>query len=296
MSRQAILLRADGSHALGLGHVARLAALLEEIDPSVAEPIALFGGDAAVTAWTRAQRVTAEIRPWTTAEVIAAAVDRRARAVVIDGPALAAALLPPLTTAGIRTVLIDDAGDAVPPVDAVVNHNFHAPALDARYPTARLRLLGRSYLLLRRAIRRFPRGACRPRDGSRLRVLVSFGGSDPVGATARIIGLVPAARRLDLVVIIGPGYRDQSALQIAGKAAVAAGHSLEVRDNPADPGELIVTADAAICSAGGTLGELAYLGCPALGFAIVPDQRAPATSQARSGLIAGGSSLADLDD
>jgi spore coat polysaccharide biosynthesis predicted glycosyltransferase SpsG len=296
VSRPAILLRADGSHALGLGHLARLSALLEEIDPSVAEPVALFGADAAVAAWARGQRVPAVIRPWTTDEVVAAATERRARAVVVDGPALAAALLPPLAAAGIRTVLIDDAGDAVPPVDAVVNHNFHAPALDARYPAARLRLLGRSYLLLRRAIRRFPRGACRPRDGARLRVLVSFGGSDPVGATARIVGLMPADRRLDLVVIIGPGYRDQPALQLAGKAAVAAGHTLEVRDNPGDPGELFVTADAAICSAGGTLGELAYLGCPALGFAIVPDQLAPATSQARSGLIAGGASLADADD
>ena len=52
MTRPVILLRADASHGLGLGHVARLAALLEEIDPSVAEPIALFGGDPAnVRAW-----------------------------------------------------------------------------------------------------------------------------------------------------------------------------------------------------------------------------------------------------
>ncbi|HEX8108250.1 MAG TPA: hypothetical protein VF516_11010, partial [Kofleriaceae bacterium] len=49
-----------------------------------------------------------------------------------------------------------------------------------------------------------------------------------------------------------------------------------------------VTADAAVCAAGSTLAELAYLGCPALGFAIVPDQVLPATSQARGGLIAGG--------
>src|SRR4051812_41616846 len=240
MTRPVILLRADASHGLGLGHVARLSALLEEIDPSVAEPIARFGGDDAVAAWSRAQRVAAEIRPWTTAEVVAAAIDRRARAVVVDGPALAAALLPPLAAAGIRTVLIDDAGDAALPVDTVVNHNFHAPALAASYPTARCRLLGRSYLLVRRAIRRFPRGACRPRDGARLRVLVSFGGSDPPGATARVLGLIPPGRPLDLIVITGPGYRDQSALHAAGKAALAAGHTLEVRHTPSDPGELFV--------------------------------------------------------
>jgi spore coat polysaccharide biosynthesis predicted glycosyltransferase SpsG len=296
VTRPAVLLRADASHAIGLGHVARLCAVFEEIDPAVAEPIALLGGDDAVVEWSRAQRLPAQIGRWTTDDVLAATATRQIHAVVVDGPQLAAALLPPLAERGIRTVLIDDGGHCVLPVDTVVNHNFHAPVLADGYPTARHRLLGRDYLLVRRAIRRYPRGACRPRDVSRLRVVVSFGGSDPVGATARIIGLVPTNRPLELVVITGPGYRDQRALHAAAKAAAAGGHAIEVRHNPDDPAELLVTADAAICSAGGTLGELAYLGCPALGFAIVPDQVQAARSQANSGLIAGGCTLAEIDD
>ena len=43
MTRPAILFRADASHALGLGHVARLCALVDEVDPAAANPIALFG-------------------------------------------------------------------------------------------------------------------------------------------------------------------------------------------------------------------------------------------------------------
>ncbi|TMQ09139.1 MAG: hypothetical protein E6J90_38635 [Deltaproteobacteria bacterium] len=296
MTRPAILFRADASHALGLGHVARLCALLEEVDPAAANPIALFGGDDTVAAWTRSQSVSAQIRPWTTAEVLAAAVMHGARTVVIDGPELAAALIPPLAARGIRTILIDDHGHCALPADAVVNHNFHAPVLAASYPAARLRLLGRNYLLLRRAIRRYTRGTCRPRDIERLRVIVSFGGSDPVGATARIVGLIPSNRPLDLVVLIGPGYRDDRTLHRAAKAAVAAGHSIEVCRDPADPASLFITADAAICSAGGTLGELAYLGCPTLGLAIVPDQILPARSQVRSGMIACGRALAEADD
>ena len=50
MTRPVILFRADASHGLGLGHVARLCALIEEIDPAAAEPVALFGGDDAVAA------------------------------------------------------------------------------------------------------------------------------------------------------------------------------------------------------------------------------------------------------
>ena len=69
-----------------------------------------------------------------------------------------------------------------------------------------------------------------------------------------------------------------------------------MRRSPDDPGALFATADAAICSAGGTLGELAFLGCPALAYAIVPDQILPARSQLRDGLIAGGRNWANLED
>lgn len=296
MTRPAILFRADASHTLGLGHVARLCAVLEEVDPATANPIALFGGDDTVSSWTRGQGVAADIRAWTTGEVLAAATVHGARTVVVDGPELAADLIPPLAARGIRTVMIDDRGHCSLPADAVVNPNFHAPVLAASYPGARIRLLGRNYLLLRRAIRRYTRGSCRPRDAERLRVIVSFGGSDPVGATARVVGLIPPSRPLDLVVLIGPGYRDDRTLHRAAKAAVAAGHTIEVCRDPSDPASLFITADAAICSAGGTLGELAYLGCPALGLAIVPDQIIPARSQLRNGLIAGGRNLGETDD
>ena len=296
MTRPAILFRADASHAMGLGHVARLCALIEEIDPAAAEPIALFGGDDTAAVWLHGQGLATNVRPWTTDDVLAAADRPDLRAVVVDGPELADALIPALLARRVRTVLIDDRGHCALPVDTVVNHNFHAPVLASSYSAAHRCLLGRDYLLLRRAIRRYTRGSCRPRDIARLRVVVSFGGSDPVGATARIVELVPSNRPLDLLVITGPGYRDDRALHAAAKAAVAAGHTIEVRHDPPDPGALFIAADAAICSAGGTLGELAYLGCPALGFAIVRDQVLAARSQARGGLIASGRSLADTDD
>ena len=296
MTRPAIVFRADASHAIGLGHVARLCAVIEEVEPSGARPLLMFDGDDALAPWLQHHGLGAEIKPWTTDEVVAAAAAPGVRAVVIDGPALAATLAPVLAGRGVRTVVIDDRGDFAPSVDAVVNHNFHAPALAGSYPGARLRLLGRKYLMLRRAIRRYTRGACRPSDATRLRIVVTFGGSDPVGATARVVSLLPADRALALHVIIGPGFRDHEALRCAAAIATAAGHTIEVVRDPRDPGGLFVTADAAICSAGGTLGELAYLGCPALGFAIVADQVAPAHSQVRSGLIAGGRTWSQLDD
>jgi UDP-2,4-diacetamido-2,4,6-trideoxy-beta-L-altropyranose hydrolase len=296
MTRPAIVFRADASHAVGFGHVARLCALIEEVAAAGAEPIVMFDGDHALAAWIDHHGLTAQIRPWTPADVLAAAADHRFRAIVIDGPALAAALTPTLADRSIRTVVIDDRGDCALPVDTIVNHNFHAPALALTYPTARVRLLGRSYLMLRRAIRRHDRGACRPRQNARLRILITFGGSDPVGATARALRLIPTERPCDLIVIAGPGFRDFEGLQRGVAAATAARHTVEIVRDPHDPASLFVSADAAICAAGGTLGELAYLGCPAAAFAIVPDQIAGAQAQAQARLIAGGQVWSYADD
>ncbi|HET7506448.1 MAG TPA: hypothetical protein VFK02_35760 [Kofleriaceae bacterium] len=300
MTRPRVVLRADASHAIGVGHVARIAALVEamtdDAGPHRAEPVALIDGDPALGPWLAGRGIPAPPRPVSTDDVLAAAAGPGVRAVVIDGPPLAAALAPALLARGVRTVVIDDRGDLPLPVSAVVNHNFHAPALADTYPAAQLRLLGRRYLLLGRAIRRHPRGACRPRASARLRVVVSFGGSDPVGATARTLRLVPPDRPLALIVLLGPGFRDHAPLAAAAAAARAAGHHVALISSPGDPGPLFVAADAAICAAGGTLGELAYLGCPALAFAIVADQVAGASAQTRAGLIAGGAPWSETSD
>lgn len=362
--RPAVVFRADASHRIGFGHVARIAALIEELaamGPHGADPVAMLTGDATLVSWLAnygiaatddpsafpgaptalhlpvnenwvppaSRRASAEalgsgtggtidkvrmpsaediapsvaaIRPWSTDDVIAAASHGNVRAVVIDGPALAESLVPALDARGIRTVVIDDRGSCPLPADLVVNHNHHALALAGTYPHARRLLLGRAYLMLRRTLRRLGRGACTAgraalrASPARLRVAVSFGGSDPVGATVRTLRVLPTERPLHIVAIAGPGFRDGDALYAAAHAAIAAGHSVEIVESPDEPGEIFAAAHAAVCSAGGTLGELAYLGCPAYAGAIVADQVAGAEVQAREGLIAGGGVWQQLSD
>lgn len=376
--RPAIVFRADASHRIGLGHVARITALVDalaELGPHGAEPILMLDGDAAVASWLSQRGIMATtdlatgaaamstrpppanenrrssspllaalstgpagtalhsaafaealaaptammpaphandedahapilLRPWTAQDVLAAATSPNVRAVVIDGPALARALVPALAMRGIRTVVLDDLGDCDLPLDLVINHNHHAPALAGTYPNARRQLLGRSYLMLRRSIRALGRGACLAHRSlaqatrARLRVVITYGGSDPIGATARTLAALAAlpTPALEVVAIAGPGFRDRDALHAAARRASAAGHSVEIAEAPDEPGTLFATADAAICSAGGTLGELAFLGCPALAFAIVPDQIATARSQAEDHLIAGGGALPAMTD
>lgn len=296
MSRGRILFRADASHALGFGHIARLCAVIEEAEAAGFEPVAMFGGEeSAIRSWARDRKLAVDVRDWSATQVIQAAEDPRVKAIVIDGPMIATELVPKMPRR-LRTVLIDDSGRCPLPAATVVNHNIHAPELAAGYPAARQRLLGRQYLMLRRDIRRYTRGSCRPAPMARLRVLVTFGGSDPVGATVRTIQLLPTDRPLEVVVITGPGFRDDERLREAAAHAVDAGHTIDLRRSPDDPGGLFVSADAAICSAGGTLGELAFLGCPALAYAIVTDQVHAARRQVREGLISGGRRWEETDD
>ena len=297
MKRRRVILRADASHDIGFGHLARLCALIEELEANDHEPILMFGGDrAAVTGWLVDRGIRTEIHPWTPAQVAQSAHDLGASAVVIDGGPIAHDCIPLLAKLPwLHTVLVDDHGGFPLPIHTVINHNFHAPSLAPSY-VARHMLLGRRYAMLRKDIRRLTRGSCRPYPGARLRVVVTFGGSDPVGATVRTLRLAPAARKLELVVIAGPGFRDDAALAEAAKLAVEAGHTVDIHRAPPDPGALFVSADAAITAAGGTLGELAFLGCPALAYAIVADQLVPAELQARAGLIASGRPLHELSD
>ncbi|MGE0399523.1 MAG: hypothetical protein AB7T06_22605 [Kofleriaceae bacterium] len=292
-----ILFRADASHDIGFGHVARIVSLIEEAEAKGLEAVPLFGGDpAAVRSWgTDRGLANLDVREWSATQVVQAAEHPRVTAIVVDGPPLAREIIPKIPDR-VRTILIDDAGKVPLAMSAVVNHNVHAPSLAATYPQARTRLLGRRYLMLRKDIRRYTRGSCRPMTSQRPRILVTFGGSDPVNATSRIISLIPDDRPLELVVVAGPGFRHDEPLAAAAKLATERGHLVDIRRAPEDPGALFVSADAAICSAGGTLGELAYLGCPALAYAIVQDQVTPARLQVREGLIAGGRKLAETDD
>lgn len=293
MSKPRLLFRADASPAIGFGHVARLCALIEEAGARGFEPVAMFGGDAsAIRGWANDRKLAVELGDWSTSEVVHCA--QHVRGIFVDGPALALALIPELS--GLETVVIDDVGNCPLAVSIVVNHNVTGPSLAATYPAASRRLLGRHYLMLRRDIVYHGRGSCRPANRSRLRVVVSYGSSDPTGATARTLRLLGPERALDVVAIVGPGFRDDDRLLAEVARATAIGHTVDVQRCPKDPGTWFLSADAAICSAGGTLGELAFLGCPALANATAFDQVAAAHCQVQDGLIAGGRNWDETDD
>jgi spore coat polysaccharide biosynthesis predicted glycosyltransferase SpsG len=212
--------------------------------------------------------------------------------VVLDGPHFDHRWIAALADARRTLASLDDRGVAPLPTPVVINPGFGAEALADRYPAARQRLLGRRYHLLRREFRALPPGGAPLADDVR-RIVVTMGGSDPVGATEAVMIQLAGAGR-ELVVVRGPGFRNHAAVELAATVVRARGGAVIFVDDPPSLAPVLADCDAAVSAAGGTLTELAYLGRPTYAIAIVDDQVDVAARLARAGLVAGGNALAAM--
>ena len=301
-----LLLRADAGHRLGSGHVMRLAALAEAALDAGGHACLLIGGEpTASVAALRGRGLDAIALDGSRCgghahgacgcdTIVAAARDLDPDAVIVDGPHFDPSWVASLRNLAPVVASLDDRGLTPLPTSVVINPGFGAEALADRYPDATSRLLGRRFHLLRREFRATTHGAEPPADQVR-RVLITMGGSDPVGATVRLLAVMPGTG-LELTVVLGPGFRDHAALFTAASLAEARGHHVVTLEQPRSLPRVLAACDLAVSAAGGTLAELAYLGRPTYAVAIVDDQVELAARQWGAGLIAGGHPLTALSD
>jgi spore coat polysaccharide biosynthesis predicted glycosyltransferase SpsG len=105
--------------------------------------------------------------------------------------------------------------------------------------------------------------------GATPRILATFGGSDPMRHTLRVLeALSGASEMLHLTVVVGPNFPHRA--EVYQLAAVT---GATVHENVRDIATLMLDADLAISGGGTTMLELATLGIPAL---IIP-QNEPET-------------------
>jgi spore coat polysaccharide biosynthesis predicted glycosyltransferase SpsG len=211
---------------------------------------------------------------------VSAAVVHRAQAVIADSYKIEAPYLAGLELGGLRAGVIDDLARLdTYPCSLIVNPNFSGEdSLYAGKTQARL-LTGTPYVMLRRefsALSRKPRLlALKAR-----RLLVTFGGVDPKGASLIALEALSRLPEIDATVVVGAA--NEKADEIAAKAAHCANVSL-VRD-ARNMAARMLDCEMILSGGGATVYESASLGAPMMLVASAPEESAAAKRLADAGL------------
>ena len=151
-----------------------------------------------------------------------------------------------------RVVTFEDLGDGAREADAVVNAIYEGVSPHSNVFT------GKSYVALRDEFL-----VAKPKTFSEQvrRVLVLFGGTDPLNLTARIYafakGRIETDPSVEFDFILGPGYSDETVVSIAERG-------IRVVRDVARVSDFMREADVAFSSQGRTTFELASLGVPTI--------------------------------
>lgn len=272
-----VVIRCDGGHALGLGHVRRclqLAAALR--DGAGLGVVFATMGETDAMAQVRAAGFRVIEKP-------AAAGERDWIAAVLHETGAAALILDirtDLSEAEVRS-LRDTAGlivalDDGSPRRLAAHLAVYPPVPQTRalaWPNGETDLcIGWGWAVMGGAVWR----GARPLESGRatLRVMVAMGGSDPQGLTQRAVKAVAAAgRRVTPVVAIGPAVPFPEGVADACQAAAP---DAEILFAPPSLMEVAATCDLAVIAYGVTAFECAHVGTPAIYLGLTADHAASA--------------------
>lgn len=272
-----VLIRADASSVIGIGHLMRSLALTEVLRDGGDEVTLLTAVDPGLLAdrWNREsatiRRIDAEIGSRDdAARTSVAARELSVAWLVLDGYAFDSAYRSVLDHDA-RLLLIDDRGEATLRADLVVNGNIYGA--EAMYPGIDGRLLaGPRYAMLRREFRA-------PRIGDRGEgIILSLGGADPNDRTAPLLKAL-AERGVHGRVVIGPQHRSPDATR-----ALATALGWEPLGTSQDMAGLLASAAMAIVGSGTTTLECAALGVPMVAVRIADNQTSVAAALDELGL------------
>jgi UDP-2,4-diacetamido-2,4,6-trideoxy-beta-L-altropyranose hydrolase len=173
--------------------------------------------------------------------------------------------------ASVRVLVIDDlARWPEYHADILLNQNLAAKNLPYVCDQDTKLLLGMRYVMLRREFLNWRKRRRRTASVGR-RLLVTMGGSDPGNATLKVIQALAMTDlpKLEAVVVVGG---DNPRLKQLRVASTGRGLSIRLVRNAQNMPGLMAWADMALTTAGGTLWELLFMGCPTMSFARVPVQ------------------------
>lgn len=271
LSRKLIAFRVDGYQELGMGHIYRaltLAYALTEHDVIFVcraehregiEKLKLanmqvfeYGNDAELISWLE---------------------DKRPDVLVNDTLDTSVEYMRAVKPFVGRLISFEDLGAGAREADAVVNAIYEGASPHTNV------LTGKRYVCLRDEFI-----GAKPSEFSDSvhRILVLFGGTDPLNLTSRVYEMAKKKNaegiKVEFDFILGPGYKDSSVVEVPG-------FGIHVAKDVARVSDYMRRADLAVCSQGRTTFELACMGVPAIVLAQNERERLHTFAQMNNGFI-----------
>ncbi len=289
-----ILFRCDGSPEIGLGHVVRCLALADELYEvhGCRVAFAMRRGPLGFE-MVRQKRYPVltppdDDRPFDYVRWLAEAIGNvNARVLVLDvRDDLPRAAVEALKEQGLLIVTLDDPSERRLASDLA----FYPPAPQVR----RLNwsgfsgkvYIGWEWVILRREFvnaRHFvDKHSKHKTQNSKLRILVTMGGSDPAGLTLKAVGALSLLDEdFEAIIVLGPGFSHYGELE---ELLAKARRQFEVRQSVTDMTGLMAQADLAVASFGVTAYELAAMGIPAIYMCLTEDHAESASAFMGAGI------------
>lgn len=280
--RDLLLLRADATSQIGMGHFMRTLALAEEWKAQ--------GGEATFLSRCENQGLQKRLEqsgigllpievphpaPSDLKQTREAIQEYRPSWIVVDGYNFESEYHRLLWNEDSRLLVIDDcAGLKTYHADIILNQNISARELEYPCVQGTVVLLENEYTLLRSEFTHC-KGGDRDIPKRARNLLVTLGGSDPDNITLGIIESLAAVKEpvLEVKVIVGALNKHGDAIRRVVEELRAC-HAIEVLDAVDDMAVLMAWADMAVSAAGSTCWELACMGLPSLLIVLSPDQSA----------------------
>ena len=264
--RVRVLVRADATAALGIGHVARCLTLARQLQirgatvsfagaampESLAAGVRLAGFEVRTLA-SNASPVRSQQDDATCVIELLGELGG-ADVVIVDHYDLDADWERAVAASGSRVAVIDDLADRPHDCALLLDQNLYDDS-DARYlglvPEGCRLLLGPRWALLRDEFVTAAKSP-RPRTGDISRILISYGGADPTHETEKALAAladVPSIETID--VVVGAAFADVWRV----RAAVAQDSRCTIHEQPGDMAGLMSDADLALGAGGSTTWE-----------------------------------------
>jgi len=269
-------LRTDGGGSLGFGHVNRCLIIADAIRARGGTPELVLGvASAEVLSHVRnAGYACRQLDP--AARFDAGQVLLDAHSAVFDFShretrahlANAQDMLRASRAAGARTMLIDAKGEeCLSALSAMETDILAIPYAGAEseqvLPGAKVDVRGLQYFALAHEYLD-DKHTARDTPEIATKILVTAGGSDPVGLTEFFLDVLdPIHDPLEIRIVIGPGFRSSQAKTIASRAERMP-HNTELVNAPENLADEIFRADLALSASGLTKYELAFAGTPSV--------------------------------